>query len=373
VQLPTTLLAMVDSSVGGKTAVDLPAGKNLVGAFHQPRAVLRRHRHAAHPAPRELRAGLAEVVKYGAIVDAGFFDWIERTPRDLLRGRRGAMLAEAIARSCAHKAAIVARDETEQGERALLNFGHTFGHAIETAAGLRRPAARRGGGGRHGAGGAAVGRGWGWPTGRRRRAPARAAGAARPAHRGAAGLDAACAAARTCGWTRRPCSGRLRLILWRGIGCSPDRRGGPGVDVLGRPARRDPHRLRTRAPVQIAPCASSCSNARWPAKPPRFYQLSLQQDLLGGWVLLREAASPAGAARCQARAVPRPPGALTRSRRRATPVKRGFQVMFRRAPRTRPRRRFRHSPRRRMRDPSRHFRFGPHDATYPPPTSGDPP
>ncbi len=132
VQLPTTLLAMVDSSVGGKTAVDLPEGKNLVGAFHQPVAVAADTSTLATLPQRELCAGLAEVVKYGAIGDAAFFDWLERHAQALLE-REPAAIAEAVERSCRHKAAIVARDETEQGDRALLNFGHTFGHALETA------------------------------------------------------------------------------------------------------------------------------------------------------------------------------------------------------------------------------------------------
>lgn len=134
VQVPTTLLAMVDSSVGGKTAVDLPQGKNLVGAFHQPAAVLIDTDTLATLPDRELRAGLAEVVKYGAIFDAGFFAWLEANSQALL-ARDPGVLAEAIAASCRHKAAVVARDETEQGERALLNFGHTFGHALETEVG----------------------------------------------------------------------------------------------------------------------------------------------------------------------------------------------------------------------------------------------
>jgi 3-dehydroquinate synthase len=137
VQMPTTLLAMVDSSVGGKTAVDLPQGKNLVGAFHQPRAVIADTDTLATLPPRELRAGLAEVVKYGAIFDAGFLDWLDANAEALL-AREADALAEAILRSCRYKADVVARDETEQGERALLNFGHTFGHAIETAAGYDR-------------------------------------------------------------------------------------------------------------------------------------------------------------------------------------------------------------------------------------------
>jgi 3-dehydroquinate synthase len=125
---------MVDSSVGGKTAVDLPSGKNLVGAFHQPAAVIADLDTLKTLPDRELRAGLAEVIKYGAIVDRAFFDWIDAHAERLL-ARDPAALAEAIAKSCAHKAAIVARDETEQGDRALLNFGHTFGHALETAGG----------------------------------------------------------------------------------------------------------------------------------------------------------------------------------------------------------------------------------------------
>ena len=134
VQVPTTLLAMVDSSVGGKTAVDLPQGKNLVGAFHQPSAVLADTATLDTLPDRELRAGLAEVVKYGAIADATFFEWLEANA-DALLDRDPDALAEAIAVSCAHKAGIVSRDETEQGERMLLNFGHTFGHAIETEQG----------------------------------------------------------------------------------------------------------------------------------------------------------------------------------------------------------------------------------------------
>lgn len=131
VQLPTSLLAMVDSSVGGKTAVDIAQGKNLVGAFHPPRAVFADSKSLRTLPPRELRAGFAEVIKYGAIVDAGLLDWLEANVDRLLAGD-DALLTEAIARSCVHKAAIVERDPFEHGERALLNFGHTFAHAIET-------------------------------------------------------------------------------------------------------------------------------------------------------------------------------------------------------------------------------------------------
>ncbi len=134
VQVPTTLLAMVDSSVGGKTAVDLPAGKNLVGAFHPPRAVIADTATLRTLPDRELRAGLAEVVKYGAIFDAAFLDWLENNIAALL-ARDDAALAEAIARACRYKADVVARDPFEHGDRALLNFGHTFGHAIEAEQG----------------------------------------------------------------------------------------------------------------------------------------------------------------------------------------------------------------------------------------------
>ena len=130
VQLPTTLLAMVDSSVGGKTAVDIPQGKNLVGAFHPPRAVIADTAALRTLPPRGLPAGLAEVIKYGAIVDAPFLAWLDANATGLLAGD-DALLAEAIARSCMHKAAITERDPFEHGERALLNLGHTFGHAIE--------------------------------------------------------------------------------------------------------------------------------------------------------------------------------------------------------------------------------------------------
>ena len=130
VQVPTTLLAQVDSSVGGKTGVNHEQGKNLIGAFHQPRCVLIDTDTLATLADRELRAGLAEVIKYGAICDADFFDWLEANMRRLL-DRDPDALAHAIRRSCELKAEVVAEDEREAGRRAILNFGHTFGHAIE--------------------------------------------------------------------------------------------------------------------------------------------------------------------------------------------------------------------------------------------------
>lgn len=134
VQVPTTLLAQVDSSVGGKTGVNHPGGKNLIGAFHQPRAVLADTGTLRTLPDRELRAGLAEVIKYGLIRDPAFFAWLEANIEPLL-ARNSSALAHAIRRSCEIKAEIVARDEREQGERALLNLGHTFGHAIESATG----------------------------------------------------------------------------------------------------------------------------------------------------------------------------------------------------------------------------------------------
>jgi 3-dehydroquinate synthase len=132
VQVPTTLLAQVDSSVGGKTGVNHPGGKNLIGAFHQPSAVVADTSTLATLPPRELRAGLAEVIKYGLICDAAFFEWLEAHMDELLAGNPGA-LGHVIQRSCEIKARIVGRDEREQGDRALLNLGHTFGHAIESA------------------------------------------------------------------------------------------------------------------------------------------------------------------------------------------------------------------------------------------------
>jgi 3-dehydroquinate synthase len=134
VQIPTTLLAQVDSSVGGKTAVNHPAGKNMIGTFYQPRAVVIDSLTLATLPDRELRAGLAEVIKYGLIRDRAFFEWLEQNGRALL-DKDPAALAYAIEKSCRHKAEIVAIDETEQGERALLNLGHTFGHAIEAGLG----------------------------------------------------------------------------------------------------------------------------------------------------------------------------------------------------------------------------------------------
>jgi len=134
VQLPTTLLAQVDSSVGGKTAIDLPQGKNLVGAFHQPRLVLADIETLATLPRRELLAGYAEVVKYGLIDRPDFFAWLETAGPRLLAGDPAA-LRQAVLTSCAAKAAVVARDETESGDRALLNLGHTFGHALEAEAG----------------------------------------------------------------------------------------------------------------------------------------------------------------------------------------------------------------------------------------------
>lgn len=134
VQVPTTLLAQVDSSVGGKTGINHPLGKNMIGAFHQPRRVIADLDTLDTLPQRELVAGLAEVIKYGPIADAAFLDWIEAN-LDALLERDKVALAYAVARSCQLKAAVVMADEREAGERAILNFGHTFGHAIEAGLG----------------------------------------------------------------------------------------------------------------------------------------------------------------------------------------------------------------------------------------------
>jgi len=134
VQVPTTLLAQVDSSVGGKTAIDSRHGKNLIGAFHQPILVVADTALLDTLAPREFRAGYAEIAKYGLLGDAAFFAWLEANWKDVFAGAPAR--EHAIATSCRMKAEIVGRDERESGERALLNLGHTFGHALEAAAGF---------------------------------------------------------------------------------------------------------------------------------------------------------------------------------------------------------------------------------------------
>jgi len=137
VQVPTTLLAQVDSSVGGKTGVNHPGGKNLIGAFHQPAVVIADTDTLKTLPPRELRAGLAEVIKYGLICDAPLFAWLEQHMDELL-AHDSAALSHIVRRSCEIKAEIVGRDEREQGDRALLNLGHTFGHALESTTGYTR-------------------------------------------------------------------------------------------------------------------------------------------------------------------------------------------------------------------------------------------
>lgn len=134
IQVPTTLLSQVDSSVGGKTAINHPLGKNMIGAFYQPRLVLADIGVLGTLPDRELKAGLAEVIKYGLIRDLPFLEWLETNIERLL-ARDPDALIEAVERSCRNKAEVVAADETEQGERATLNLGHTFGHAIETGLG----------------------------------------------------------------------------------------------------------------------------------------------------------------------------------------------------------------------------------------------
>jgi 3-dehydroquinate synthase len=135
IQVPTTLLAQVDSSVGGKTGINTRQGKNLVGVFHQPRLVVADVDTLASLDPRQLRAGYAEVVKYGLIGDRHFFEWLETSGAAVCGGDRNAQ-KRAVVVSCAAKAAIVAADEREAGQRALLNFGHTFGHALEAETGF---------------------------------------------------------------------------------------------------------------------------------------------------------------------------------------------------------------------------------------------
>jgi 3-dehydroquinate synthase len=134
VQVPTSLLAQVDSSVGGKTGINSPQGKNLLGAFHQPVLVIADTSVLDTLSPRQFRAGYAEVAKYGVLGDEAFFSWLESNHADIFSG--GAAREHAIATSCRAKAAIVSRDERENGERALLNLGHTFGHALEAATGF---------------------------------------------------------------------------------------------------------------------------------------------------------------------------------------------------------------------------------------------
>jgi 3-dehydroquinate synthase len=134
VQIPTTLLAQVDSSVGGKTAINHPLGKNMIGAFYQPAKVICDLQTLVTLPSRELSAGLAEVIKYGPIADMAFFEWIE-AHIDVLMARDASVLAYAVKRSCEIKAWVVGQDERESGIRAILNFGHTFGHAIEAGMG----------------------------------------------------------------------------------------------------------------------------------------------------------------------------------------------------------------------------------------------
>src|SRR6201996_4891948 len=134
VQVPTSLLAQVDSSVGGKTGINSPQGKNLLGAFHQPVLVIADTAVLDTLSPRQFRAGYAEVAKYGVLGDEAFFSWLENNHGEVFKG--GAAREHAIATSCRAKAAIVARDERETGDRALLNLGHTFGHALEAATGF---------------------------------------------------------------------------------------------------------------------------------------------------------------------------------------------------------------------------------------------
>ena len=214
VQIPTTLLALVDSSVGGKTAVNHPSGKNLVGAFHQPRAVIADVSTLKTLPQRELAAGLAEVVKYGVIADAEFFAWLE-AHIEALAARDPTALLQAVRRCCQIKAMVVAEDEREQGRRAILNFGHTFGHAIESVGGYRQHL--------HGEA-VAIGMGMAMtlsarlglcPTNDASRVRALLATASLPLE--APGFDIA-ALRNAMGMDKKVLDGRLRLIVCNGIG-----------------------------------------------------------------------------------------------------------------------------------------------------------
>jgi 3-dehydroquinate synthetase len=334
VQLPTTLLSMVDSSVGGKTAVDIPQGKNLVGAFHPPCAVIA-DTDALRTLPmRELRAGLAEVVKYGALGDSDFFDWLGQQRAALLAGDHAA-LAQAIARSCEHKARIVERDPLEKGERALLNLGHTFGHAIETAQGYGAPGQRqpqpwRGRGGGHGAGRATVGPARHGP-GRRHRHPARPAAGLRPADHDP-GRSGARRAARAHApgqeeHRRAPAPG---AVAWHRPRRGGQRRGrGGGTGRAGRGLSPGHHPAQTRAPATIRPMRVFLQQPPSGNENPRYVQLTLQPDLLGGWELLRESGQVGG--RIQLRRelyLQRNEATDAFEKARDQQLKRGFQVMF---------------------------------------------
>jgi 3-dehydroquinate synthase len=215
VQVPTTLLAMVDSSVGGKTAVNLPQGKNLVGAFHQPRLVLADLDTLETLPEGEYRAGLGEVVKYGALGDAAFFSWLERNAEALLAREQDA-LAETVQACCRAKAAIVSRDPREQGERALLNFGHSFAHGLESVTGygtLRHGEAVAIGMALAARLSARLGRSTDADADRLERLLQRFGLATRPPD----GVDPAAVLA-AMRLDKKNLAGRLRLILWRGVG-----------------------------------------------------------------------------------------------------------------------------------------------------------
>ena len=328
VQLPTTLLAMVDSSVGGKTALDLPQGKNLVGAFHPPRAVYA-DTSVLHTLPeRELRAGLAEVVKYGAIVDAPFLDWLD-THADALLARDHAVLGEAIARSCAHKAAIVERDPFEHGERALLNFGHTFAHAIEAEQGY--------GGLNHGEAVAV-----GMLQAARLSAALELADIAHAQRLEAlltrlglptqlpANLDPGALLERMR-LDKKAAAGGLRFVLWEGQarhGSWREWRKRPcwpscAVD----PGRRSPPRA---GPAYNAPPMRMLLQQRPDGREaPRFVQLMLEPDLLGGWTLVRESGQIGGRSSLRREQYLDQASALAAfEHARDLQLKRGFQLMF---------------------------------------------
>ena len=332
VQLPTSLLAMVDSSVGGKTAVDIAQGKNLVGAFHPPRAVFADTKALRTLPPRELRAGFAEVIKYGAIVDPGFLDWLETNAASLLASD-DALLAEAIARSCAHKAAIVERDPFEHGERALLNFGHTFAHAIETE---QAAFVGYGGGVNHGEAvaigmvlAAQLSSALGLATaadGDRLRALLQTFGLPVDIP---AGLDPAALLAHMRLDKKAQGSG-LRFILWDRTGAARIVAGVNEAAVLATLNLPASEFQLTWSPTEnFAPMRMLLQQRPDGHEAPRFVQLQLQPDLLGGWTLLRETGQIGGRSTLRREQYPDQALAVAAlESARDAQLKRGFQLMF---------------------------------------------
>lgn len=245
VQVPTTLLAQVDSAVGGKTAVNLSAGKNLAGAFHQPSLVIADVSTLETLDQRAIRSGFAEIVKYAALGDAGLFTTLERDAVTILSGDRRARI-EAVAASCKMKAGIVARDETENGERALLNLGHTFGHAMEAALGFSDRLT-------HGEAVAAgmglafdysVERGFCPPEDAARLKAILALGGLPPGPEAIADLPGAAAILGFMRQDKKAAAGRLSLVLVKGLGRAFVEREADGAELSAFLKMRFPERMR---------------------------------------------------------------------------------------------------------------------------------